>query len=431
MAEFQTFTDGRVQVHVMQHDRFRTKDLSIRLHIPMQRERVTKIALLAHMWMNGTRRFPTTRDLSIAADDLYGTILRTSLGKRGPFHVLEVNADIPDVSGFTEQDIVGRAIDLSCQVLLDHEPLTAAFSKEAVLQEVDLHRRRIEAARDDKMSFALQRCMAEVCQGTPAEFPRLGYLEDLPKMTSDTLFSAFESLLQQANVHVYLVGPYEEPERCAKQIFDRLVPAFSQQRSSTEPTIFVDALPLQGKTDFRRVQEYEDTAQGQLDIGYRTGIDFADEAYPALVMMNGVFGGFAHSKLFANVREKHSLAYTVWSHVDAMTGVLAVMTGIDPANHAKTVEIIEAQLDALRNGDITDDELTFTARGLQNQYTVLLDQPSALANWHYHGVISGRHREMTGLLDELRRMTKDDIARVASTLEPNTIYFLSAKGDSE
>lgn len=172
-------------------------------------------------------------------------------------------------------------------------------------------------------------------------------------------------------------------------------------------------------------------AQAQLDIGYRTGVNFSSDDYPAMLMMNGVLGGFAHSKLFLNVREKHSLAYTVWSHFDAMTGSLAVMTGIEPKQYEKALQIIEEQVTAIQAGNITDEEMAFTFRGLQNQYTVLLDQPSSLTSWHYNGVLCGQQREIETLLDQLQRVTKEDVVDAAKRLEPNTIYFLTGEGDAQ
>lgn len=427
MEGFTTRSEGRVHIHMLKHTRFKTKDISIRLHVPLQRDDVTRTALLPHMWMNGTKTYPTNRDVTVAADQLYGTVIRTTLGKRGGFHVMEVNASIPDVSRLTEEAIVEQAVELMCDILLNHDPQKGAFSPSLVTQEIDLHRRRIEAARDDKMSYALQQCLAHVADGTAAALPRLGYLEDLDALTAESLFATYEALALRAHVHVYLVGPFDDAQTLADHFLQRLQPVFHRASSQLVEHATVVPLPRMNRSDVSRVHERQDVAQGQLDIGYRTGIGFSDALYPKLLMMNGVFGGFAHSKLFANVREKHSLAYTVWSHLDAMTGAVAVMTGIDPTNYEQALEIIEEQLTAIRQGDITDDEMTYTLRGIENQYTVLLDQPAALANWHYSGVLSGTEREIPELLSTLRSISAADVAEVASQLEQNTIYFLSGK----
>lgn len=429
LANFTTRQAGRIYVHFLPHTRFRTKDLTIRLHIPQSRERVTPMALLPYMWMNGTKSKPSTRDLTIAADELYGTVVRSGLGKRGEYQIMEVSANIPDVSAITRDHVVEQALALVCEVLLNHEAKTAAFSDDAVRQEIDLHRRRIEATRDDKMGYALQRCLAEVARGTAAALPRLGYLEDLEAIDADVLFDCYRTLLKEAEVHAYLVGPYQDADALSEQIIGQLSQVIGEGAMRSQ--LQVEPLRTGVETSFRHVTERQDVAQAQLDIGYRTGVNFSSDDYPAMLMMNGVLGGFAHSKLFLNVREKHSLAYTVWSHFDAMTGSLAVMTGIEPKQYEKALQIIEEQVTAIQAGNITDEEMAFTFRGLQNQYTVLLDQPSSLTSWHYNGVLCGQQREIETLLDQLQRVTKEDVVDAAKRLEPNTIYFLTGEGDAQ
>ena len=48
--------------------------------------------------------------------------------------------------------------------------------------------------------------------------------------------------------------------------------------------------------------------------------------------MNGLLGGFAHSKLFTNVRENAGLAYTISSQLDLFSGFLRMYAGIDREN---------------------------------------------------------------------------------------------------
>lgn len=431
MDSFVTLSDARVHVHMLERGNYRTKELSIRLHTPIDRDRVTSTALLPHMWMNGTDSLPSTRALTIAADDLYGTLVRSSLGKRGGKHVLQVDASIPDVTGLTEESVVDGAIDLAWNVLFDHTSAQGCFSNASVKQELDLHKRRIEAARDDKMNYALQQCLIHAAKGTTAAFPRLGYLEDLPDLTADQLFATYSDLMQTSELHVYLVGPYTHIEETGQRLFDRLCVALPRVTAAVStPNGRSDILPLQSSRAFNKVDEHQDVQQCQLDMAYRTGIGFGDPRYPVMLMMNGIFGGFAHSKLFLNVREKHSLAYTVWSHFDLMSGLLAVMTGISATNYDKAVDIIQAQLAAIQDGQISDEEMDYTVRALQNQYTVMADGPAALANWHYTGVLSGSQRDVDALIEALRKVTKDDIAGIAQEIEPSTIYFLSPEGSA-
>lgn len=72
----------------------------------------------------------------------------------------------------------------------------------------------------------------------------------------------------------------------------------------------------------REVTESMDVTQGKLVIGMRTGITASDPDYPALVLLNSVYGSGVTSKLFVNVREKRSLCYYASSAVVKFKGLM-------------------------------------------------------------------------------------------------------------
>ena len=109
--------------------------------------------------------------------------------------------------------------------------------------------------------------------------------------------------------------------------------------------------------DIQHVGEQQDMKQGKLHLGFSTPVTFHHPDYAKMQVTNGVFGGFAHSKLFMNVREKESMAYYASSSYASHYGLLYVMAGIDAELEDKAVTLIKEQLVALQQGDITDLEL--------------------------------------------------------------------------
>lgn len=94
-------------------------------------------------------------------------------------------------------------------------------------------------------------------------------------------------------------------------------------------------------------------------------------------MFNGIFGGFSHSKLFLNVREKESLCYYVASQIESHKGLMMVMSGIESANFDKAVSIIEKQLEAMKNGDFSEQEIGQTKAVIRNQLLESTDTSAA------------------------------------------------------
>lgn len=143
------------------------------------------------------------------------------------------------------------------------------------------------------------------------------------------------------------------------------------------------------------------------------------------MVFNGLFGGFPHSKLFMNVREKESLAYYASSSIDTFRGFLSVKTGIDGSKRNQVLHLIHEQLESLRNGEVTELELTQTKAMLRNQYLLSLDAPQVaietayLDNWMPETKLTDEE-----WLDRMEKVTIKDIQKVARQIELQAIFFL-------
>ncbi len=173
------------------------------------------------------------------------------------------------------------------------------------------------------------------------------------------------------------------------------------------------------------VKEQQDVKQGKLNIGYRTNIVYGDPDYFALQVFNGIFGGFSHSKLFINVREKASLAYYAASRLESHKGLMMVMSGIDLKNYDQAVGIIHEQMDAMKKGDFTDQELQQTKAVIQNQILETIDTSRGLIEILYHNVVAHTDIPLDSWLKEMQKATKEEIVAVANKIELDTIYFLT------
>jgi predicted Zn-dependent peptidase len=160
-------------------------------------------------------------------------------------------------------------------------------------------------------------------------------------------------------------------------------------------------------------------------MGYRTHIKYGDPDYYALQVFNGIFGGFSHSKLFHNVREKASLAYYVASRLESHKGLMMVMSGIEFKNFELAVNIIKEQMDAMRSGDFTDEEIEQTKAVIENQMLETLDTARGMVEILYHNVVSKINVPLDQWMKGMQESTKEDIIAVANKVNLDTIYFLT------
>jgi predicted Zn-dependent peptidase len=169
-----------------------------------------------------------------------------------------------------------------------------------------------------------------------------------------------------------------------------------------------------------------DVNQARIALGYRHGITYADPRYEALLLMNGILGGFSHSKLFQNVREKASMAYSVHSGVERTKGLLYISAGIGPGQEAEALRIIEEQVDAMRRGEITDDEISATVSTILSSNEMLEDNLAALADVDFVWGLHGRPMDLLAFREKLRKVTRDDIVEAAGRIEHDTTYILTS-----
>ncbi|MDY0408210.1 M16 family metallopeptidase [Paracerasibacillus soli] len=138
----------------------------------------------------------------------------------------------------------------------------------------------------------------------------------------------------------------------------------------------------------KEIVEKQNVQQAKLHIGFRTNCTFKDKEYAAMQLFNGIFGGFPSSKLFLNVREKHSLAYYASSRLESHKGLLLVFSGIAPKDYEQARDVIFEQLEAMKNGEITEEEMKQTKELIVSQLLETLDHPQGIIEILYQQVIA-------------------------------------------
>ena len=170
--------------------------------------------------------------------------------------------------------------------------------------------------------------------------------------------------------------------------------------------------------------ETMDVAQGNLCMGFTTPITNRDPQFPAMQLLNTLYGGGMTSKLFQNVREKQSLCYSVSSQYYGAKGVMAVYAGIDPETEKAAREEILRQLDACRAGDITEEELTAAREAVISSLRSVHDSPGAIEGYYAPNALGRMKRSPQEHMDDLNRVTVADVTAAANTLTLHTTYFL-------
>ena len=374
--------------------------------------------MLPYVLQSHTSKYPSTPEFRSYLDDLYGTGFYVDVAKKGEYHIISFTVDIVNEKFLSDASpLLEKAFSLLSEVLFHPKTNGNAFDSTTVDHEKRALKQRIQSIFDDKMRYSAMRLVEEMCENEPYSLDANGNLEDLEKVTADSLYAYYQKALAQDEIDLFVIGDVseEEVDRLASQYF-----SLSNRES----------VMLARQADHKIVKEKEvieqvDVKQGKLNIGYRTNILYGDQDYFALQLFNGLFGGFSHSKLFINVREKASLAYYASSRLESHKGLLMVMSGIENANYKQALDIIKEQFIAMKQGDFTNEELQQTKAVVKNQLLETIDNARGLVEILYHNVIANETITLDEWLEKTDAITKEEVVGIADRIQLDTIYFLT------
>lgn len=418
---FERGSAGNIRIHVLPTTRFKTFAVSLYAGIPLNENEVTTTALTPFVLRRGTTSYPETIQFREQLEHLYGAGFGFDVYKRGNYQIVQFRLDtINDEFVSSDDSLLRKTFSFLGEVVTKPVMENGVFREAYVNSERETVRKKLEAIINDKIRYAAERCMEEMFRGDPYRLHPLGQRKDLDMITPQSLYEAFQQWLQQANLDLYVVGDTTLAE------VQQLVEQHFQLSRSASPRYVPAQSHLTGE-DVRIVEEVLDVNQGKLNMGLRIPITYGDDRYAAALLYNGILGSYPHSKLFINVREKESLAYYAASRFDGHKGIVSIQSGIEIANYHKALEIIKAQLASLREGKISELEMSQTKAMIRNSLLEMQDSAFDLVAYDFNRVLSDRERPVEELLQQVEAITPEDVVAVANTVELDTIYFLTGK----
>ncbi len=421
--QFETTQVNKMNVHILSTDKFKTTSIVVYVAQNLTEDFVTKNALLPFVLKRGSKMYPSLNSIRQRLDDLYGTIFDADVVKRGEKHVLKFRLDIANEKYLSDPTpLLQEGVKFLGEVLTKPLLENGGFKASIVESEKELVRKRIEGIIDDKMSYAAERCITEMCKEEPYRYFTYGRAEDLETLGADELHRYYEEVFSNNPIDIFVVGDVNKDEMISW--LEEEIKFNRDEIMKLEPTLVEKKV-----NKVNKVVEQLEVSQGKLNMGLRTQMGIADDRYPALLLYNAILGGYPHSKLFVNVREKESLAYYASSRLDGHKGIMTIQSGIQIENYDKAVDIIQQQLEAMAKGEISNEEMQKTKATLSNQLREIKDRSYDLIDFAYHAIIGQYNRPIESLLKAIDETTKEDIVKVAQDVQLDTIYFLRDKGD--
>ena len=410
-------TNTTNHITTIKTEKFKTTLIRVSFKAKLEKETITERILLANILRNSSEKFESKKALSAHLEDLYGASLSVSAKKQGQTHTLNFYIQVVNEKFLkSAPPLFESALKTLSEVIMNPKVENAAFDAEIVNLESRLLKEDIESIYDDKTTYALRKMQSKMCETENFGISGEGYAEDLANINEKTLFATYESMLNNDEVSITIIGDIEHSD--IVQLIDANFNLKSEMRTELN-AVDKEEKEIQALTVFAEQQKVN---QAKLNIGYRTSVRIGDEDYFAALIFNGVFGGHPSSKLFTNVREKESLCYYVLSQLDSFKGLMYVYSGLDLSQVEKAKEIIDKQLEDICSGNITAQELQLAKNAYINSKRSALDSASGmLANLESELLLGLTTSEF---IERLENVTAAEVSKVAQKIQKDTVFTL-------
>ena len=398
-------------------DKFKTCSLAVYLLTELSEETAAVNDLAAEILTVSNSRYKTYAALCEKLSELYGAGLGSSARKKGDAQILGLKASwLDNRYAIDGENISGEMREIIRDCLFSPNVTDGAFDEAsfAIVRKDLLD--RIESEFNQKRGYALSRAAKLAYRGEPAECTGYGSKAAALAATPETAYKAYTELLKTAQIEIYFVSPRED-----SSFADMLRENFAAVERRPLTFSLRNHSPL--KPSPETVSEEYDVNQCKTVMTFKTD---SDDRY-ALKMLSIIYGETPFSKLFLNVREKLSLCYYCTSHSVSAKGAFFVDSGVERENIEKAQAEIKAQLEEIKNGNISDEEIASALLALDNAVLQVGDTPSSYIGWYFDCFCDNEVITPDEHFERFRQVTKERIVQAANSLRLDSIYLMLNK----
>ena len=406
-----------ISAHFVQSKKFKTNKITIRFTASLSLETVAGRMLSASMLETANKAYPTSQAFRRYLASLYGADISTSAYRRGQAHVLDLTFTyVRDEFLSKKNFLTSQILELVKQTLF--APLVQDGAFESALFEIEKKQLLASLATDmdDSFYFAHKELDSLFFHDERLKLRYSDLRNRISNESPESSYTCFQDALKNDRIDFFFLGDFNEVE----------VKEWLRSFSFTGRQIDVKPQYQQPYSNvLREGMIRKNVGQSVLELSYHCSTSYGDKHHLAMVVMNGLLGGFAHSKLFTNVRENAGLAYTISSQLDLSSGQLRMYAGIDRGNRNQARKLMNHQLLELKKGNFTDFELEQTKEMIRRTLLLAQDsQTSLIERVYLNSLLEKSTSDFDSWVEKLNQVDKEAICKAANSVRLQAIYFM-------
>lgn len=415
-------------IHILNNSKFKGVSISYNMTLPIIKEDTTSLAVLVSLLSKGSKKYQNQYEIDKYLSNLYGAKFNSSVEKIGDLYNIEfriefINENLLKIN----ERILEGSINFLYEIIYNPLLQDLKFKNEAVEIEKLNILDKIREAKDEKLKYGIIKMEEMICENEPFGIFVYGKEEDVAKITNIELYNTYKKIIDKSLINVIVSGNlegYNNIQTLIQSTFSNCL----NENISVEDIKPKNLNSINNTQVIKEIKETSDTNQSVISIGFKVKDLNLEDMYPLLVK-NAILGDTPSSKLFQNVREKASLAYTVRSRYYRYKGISIIYAGIEYKNFDLAKKLILEQVENIKLGEITKEELDAAKEGMISDILEWDDYKSVIGKMLFSNILYSEVENITleYMIDKINNVTIEDIVKVANKEELVAIYFIGGE----
>ena len=417
--DYKKITNKNYNLHIINTDKFKTINVMVNFKRKIKKDEITIRNLLNDLLINTSKKYKTSRDIEIETEELYDLGVSSNPHKSGNYHIISFKETFLNEK-YTEVGMNEKSIEFLLELIFNANINDNKFDKEYF----EIIKRTVEddikSLKDNTKKYSLTRLYEEMDKG-PLSYRTCGYLEDVDKITEANLYDYYKTVIENDKIDIFIIGNLSDTY---EQLFNKYIP--DTIRIEDNISHYLDLEVAEEKVKKETIK----TNQSKLSIGLKIK-DITDfELKYVINLYSLILGGSSNSKLFKVVREENSLCYYISSSVSVISKIITIIAGINASDYDETIKLIKEEIDKLKNGNITEQDIEEAKKIYISGCKEVYDSPNLIIN----NYLSHEYADLDIVSDRIKKIekvTKEDIIRLANKVVIDTIFLLEGIDENE
>lgn len=412
-----------IKLHCIKTNLYKTDITCVIITTPLKRETVTKNALIPFMLRRGTQKLKSQYEINKELENMYGASFNCGIDKMGDNVILKFYIEsISNEYALNGENILKENIENILDIVFNPIQKNGVLNKDFLEVEKNNLKDVIESKIDDKDAYAFDNCISAMYGEKGYGLYKYGYSEDISAITIEEISEYYNWLIQNSKIDIFVSGNIDEED--IKNLLNnnenlkRLRPRIENYILNNE---YTESKPKVEKVN--EIQETMDVTQGKLVLGLDVSIDIENLQAVGMVY-NAILGDGANSMLFQNVREKAGLAYSAKSLFIKQKLNIFIRCGIQIENYEKALDIIKVQLENIKKGEFTEEDVNNAKKYLISGIKNVEEEQDTEIVYYIGQEIAKTNMSLEEYMKKIEKVSKDDVINFANSVNLNTVYFL-------